>query len=137
MNCKLLRRFARYLLLLALLSAVALAQKPVPDLKPSADRLRETVTYLASDALEGRRTGSPGANDAAHYIAGEFQRLGLRPGSTVARGTRLKGEVLARYQQRFPYVAGVELGKENRFTFSRARYARGETPPADSSQVVP
>ena len=113
MNFKLLRRFARYLLLLTLLSAVALAQQPAQQLKPSADRLRETVTYLASDALEGRRTGSPGANDAAHYIAGEFQRLGLQPGSPVSRGTRLKGEMLARYQQRFPYVAGVTLGQHN------------------------
>lgn len=116
MNFKLLRRLARYLLLLAVLSAVALAQKPAPQLKPSADRLRETITYLASDALEGRRTGSPGANDAAHFIAGEFQRLGLQPGSPVTRGTRLKGEMLARYEQRFPYVAGVALGKNNLFS---------------------
>jgi len=108
-----LPRFARCLLLLTVLSAVALAQQPAQQLKPSADRLRETVTYLASDALQGRRTGSPGANDAAHYIAGEFQRLGLQPGSPVVRGTRLKGAMLARYQQRFPYIAGVELGKNN------------------------
>ena len=91
MNFKLLRRCSRYLLLLTVLSAVALAQQPVQQLKPSADRLRETVTYLASDALEGRRTGSPGANDAAHYIAGEFQRLGLRPGSPVTRGHAIEG----------------------------------------------
>jgi hypothetical protein len=116
MNFKLLRRGSCYLLLFAVLSVVALAQKPFVQLKPSADRLRETVTYLASDALEGRRTGSPGANDAAHYIAGEFQRLGLKPGSPVTQGTRLKGEMLARYQQRFPYVAGVSLGKNNLFS---------------------
>ena len=79
MNVQILRRCARYLLLLTVLSAVTLAQQPVQQLKPSADRLRQTVTYLASDTLEGRRTGSPGANDAAHYIAGEFQRLGLLP----------------------------------------------------------
>lgn len=121
MNFKLLRRFSRFLLLLTVLSAVALAQQPGQQLTPSAGRLRETVTYLASDALEGRRTGSPGANDAAHYIAGEFQRLGLRPGSPVARGTRLKGEMLARYQQRFPYVAGVELGKNNLFVVDPRR----------------
>jgi hypothetical protein len=113
MNFQLRHRLARYLLVLTLLSAVALAQQPRQQFQPSADRLRETVTYLASDALEGRRTGSAGANDAAHYIAGEFQRLGLQPGSPVTRGTRLKGEMLARYQQRFPYIAGVNLGKGN------------------------
>lgn len=113
MNFQILRRLTGYLLLVTVLAATALAQKPVQQLKPSAERLRETVTYLASDALEGRRTGSPGANDAAHYIAGEFQRLGLQPGSPVVRGSRLKGELLARFQQRFPYVAEVGLGKGN------------------------
>ncbi|MDX1674197.1 MAG: M20/M25/M40 family metallo-hydrolase [Longimicrobiales bacterium] len=36
--------------------------------------------YLASDALEGRRAGTPGAACAAEYIAYAFQRLGLAPG---------------------------------------------------------
>ena len=51
-----------------------------PSTTPSVDRLRKDVTYLASDMLDGRRTGTQGANDAAHYIAGEFSLLGLRPG---------------------------------------------------------
>jgi aminopeptidase YwaD len=114
MGFKLLRRFSVYLLLLALGCALAPAQQPAQQaVAPSAERLREHITYLASDALEGRRTGSPGANDAAHYIAGEFQRLGLRPGVPLNRSTRLRGEALAQYQQRFPYVARVELGKAN------------------------
>ena len=46
MNYKLLRHCARYLILLTVLAAVALAQKPVVQLKPSADRLRETVLTL-------------------------------------------------------------------------------------------
>src|SRR4030095_15651902 len=121
MNYKAITRTAQSLLLLTLLVVPALAQKPAPPLTPSVDRLRETVTYLASDALEGRRTGSPGANDAAHYIAGEFQRLGLQPGSPVTRGTRLKGEKLARYQQRFPYVAGVKLGVNNLFYLNQGQ----------------
>ena len=122
MNFKSFHRVTRTLLLVFVaLSSTVLAQKPAQPLTPSADRLRETVTYLASDALEGRRTGSPGANDAAHYIAGEFQRLGLQPGSPVTRGTRLKGEKLARYQQRFPYVAGVKLGDHNIFYLNPAQ----------------
>jgi aminopeptidase YwaD len=116
MNVKLLRRFSSFLLLLTVLSAVVLAQQPAQQITPSVDRLREIVTYLASDALEGRRTGSPGANDAAHYIAGEFQRLGLRPGFPPAGRTRLRSEMLRQYFERFPYVAGVELGKGNTFS---------------------
>jgi len=78
-------------------------------LEPSAARLQQHVAYLASDALEGRRTGTPGANDAARYIAGEFSRLGLRPATRDAKA--------ARYLQSFPYVAGVELGNGNVFAF--------------------
>lgn len=111
MNLKSLRRLSLFVVALASVSIAVLAQKPVQSITPSVDRLREVITYLASDALEGRRTGSAGANDAAHYIAGEFQRLGLRPGFSSPR--RPSGETLAQYEQRFPYVAGVELGKKN------------------------
>src|SRR5437588_7271723 len=113
MTSKLLRRLSVYFILLTAISVVALAQRPARSLTPSLDRLREIITYLASDALEGRRTGSAGANDAARYLAGEFQRLGLRPGVPQAQPTRLGNDKLAQYRQQFPYVAGVELGKGN------------------------
>src|ERR1700674_5600645 len=100
------------LLLAPLLSVSALAQQPTSS-TPSVDRIRQVISYLASDALEGRRTGTPGANDAAHYIAGEFNRYGLRPGMQVARPARTRGENQARYLQPFPYVSEVELGKNN------------------------
>ena len=93
--------------------AVLAQQKQPLQISPSVDRLRQHVSYLASDALEGRRTGSPGANDAAHYIAGEFSRLGLRPATQTARAPKTRGEALSRFLQRFPYVAGVQLGKGN------------------------
>jgi hypothetical protein len=84
---------------------------------PSIDRLRQVITYLASDALDGRRTGTQGANDAAHYIAAEFNMLGLRPGMQTAGGpARTRGENRARYLQPFAYVSQVELGKNNRLT---------------------
>jgi hypothetical protein len=37
------------------------------------------VRYLADNALEGRRAGTPGEQCAGDYIAAEFTRLGLRP----------------------------------------------------------
>ena len=46
------------------------------QLEPSADRLKKDVSYLASDELDGRRTGTAGANEAARYIAGEFSKIG-------------------------------------------------------------
>ncbi len=80
------------------------------------ERLREHVVYLASDKLDGRRTGTAGATAAAEYIAQEFQRYGLRPGSVFSGN--LLGVSLPGYMQRFPYVAGVELGKGNAMTFT-------------------
>jgi aminopeptidase YwaD len=98
----------------------ALAQQPSSS-TPSVDRIRQVISYLASDALEGRRTGTPGANDAAHYIAGEFNRYGLRPGLQIARPARTRGENQARYLQPFPYVAAVELGNNNLFFVNPGR----------------
>src|SRR2546425_7517194 len=108
------RKFFYVLLMIALAFAVAFAQQS-GSTTPSVDRIRQVIEYLASDALEGRRTGTPGANDAAHYIAGEFNRYGLRPGMQIARPARTRGENQARYLQPFPYIAGVALGKNNVF----------------------
>jgi len=44
--------------------------------------VRVDVVYLASDALEGRESGSPGATLAADYIAKRFRELGLQPKGT-------------------------------------------------------
>jgi aminopeptidase YwaD len=105
------------LLLTASFAVSVLAQQP-SSTTPSADRLRQVIAYLASDALEGRRTGTPGANDAAHYIAGEFNRFGLQPGLQMARPARTRGENQARYLQPFPYVASVALGSKNVLTIT-------------------
>ena len=108
-------RLFAHLILTALALGVAIAQQPAPTNSPSVERLRAHIEYLASDKLEGRRTGSPGANLAAEYIAREFSRYGLRrsigydtPGMSI-----LEADSPNRYLQKFPYVAGVELGKNN------------------------
>jgi aminopeptidase YwaD len=100
------------------ISIAVLAQQPASQVSSSAGRLRSLITYLASDALEGRRTGTPGADGAAQFIAGEFVRLGLKPGSSSAGAPRTRGEAQSRFLQRFPYIAGVELGKNNAMQLS-------------------
>jgi hypothetical protein len=102
------------LVLTFLLTAVVLGQQTNSN-APSVDRLRQVISYLASDALNGRRTGTAEANDAARYIAGEFNRYGLRPGLQMGRPARTRGENQARYLQPFPYVSQVELGDNNLF----------------------
>lgn len=42
---------------------------------------RKHLSILASDAFEGRETGKPGADKAAHYIADDFKKIGLEPGA--------------------------------------------------------
>jgi hypothetical protein len=103
-----LKRFTFFAALLLFTSAVAAQQ----SLEPSATKLQQHVTYLASDKLDGRRTGTAGANDAAHYIATEFARAGLTPG-------------VPNYLQTFPYVSGVNLGPQNVLTFNHSSFRVG------------
>ncbi|MFL6284026.1 MAG: M28 family metallopeptidase [Pyrinomonadaceae bacterium] len=91
------RRFAcgvpRRLTALALcvfVSFAALAQTParkaeVPERwraaleQVSADDMRGHLSFISSDALEGRKTPSRGLDIAAEYIAAQFRRAGLEP----------------------------------------------------------
>lgn len=41
--------------------------------------LKHRLDILASDSLEGRRSGTIGCEKAANYIAKEFKRIGLKP----------------------------------------------------------
>ena len=68
----------------------------------TSERLMSHIQYLASDELEGRLTGSPGAEKAAQYIAEQFARRNLLP---------LGHE--ASYFQEFSFVSGVGLGSGN------------------------
>ena len=46
------------------------------------NRIKEDVTFLASDELEGRQTGTEGEKKAAAYISNRFKKLGLQPKGT-------------------------------------------------------
>jgi Zn-dependent M28 family amino/carboxypeptidase len=121
------------LLALALLAPSVLAQTAAKPFVPDVERVRAHVTYLASDKLEGRRTGTPGAEEAARYVAEEFRRLKLAPGvanSILFRPgpNQLSGEFKG-YFQTFPYVAAVELGAGNALTATRRVDATTQAPP--------
>jgi aminopeptidase YwaD len=93
------------LLLLSL--AASLAAQNVAE-----RNLRTHVAYLASDQLEGRRTGEQGATFAAGYVANMFAQYKLKAGvSQTKNGKASKG-----FMQSFPYVTGVEIaGTGNEF----------------------
>src|ERR1051325_6873741 len=85
----------------------------------SAERIARHVQYLASDQLQGRRAGTPAADEAARYIEKEFRSYGLKPASPAG------------YQQPFTFVARVELGKANRFAVKDASGAHSYKVGAD------
>jgi hypothetical protein len=73
-----------YLGMVALaIGTYASAQKPADPTKYAklitAEDAKKHLSIIASDAFEGRETGKPGADKAAHYIEAEFKRLGLQP----------------------------------------------------------
>jgi aminopeptidase YwaD len=53
------------------------SQAPTPATQPDSLAIRRDIEYLASPALEGRLTGSPGNDSAAVYIARRYKALGL------------------------------------------------------------
>ncbi|MGI9499955.1 MAG: M28 family peptidase, partial [Geminicoccaceae bacterium] len=69
----------------------------------SADDLRRHVEVLASEAMEGRLTGSRGEKLATDYVAQAFERLGLEPAGDDGS-----------YFQPFDVTTGVSLGPDNR-----------------------
>jgi hypothetical protein len=92
-GCGLARRAPTRLVGVALfvfMSLAALAQTPAPKgttpaqwraalEQVSAADMRGHLSFIASDALEGRKTPSRGLDLAAEYIAAQFRRAGLEP----------------------------------------------------------
>jgi hypothetical protein len=65
-------RQRRLYLLTACLIAAFLSVAAIP-----VDKLRQHVSFLASEDLAGRRSGQPGAAKAAQYIFDQFQQAGF------------------------------------------------------------
>lgn len=62
------------------LASGAMAAEPSAAMAKSAENVRAHMTFLASDLLEGRETGTRGHEIAAEYAAAQFALLGLKPG---------------------------------------------------------
>ena len=77
-----------FLLLISFVVSVSAQKAQVAKISSVEANLRRHIEYLASDKLEGRRAGEPGATLAAKYIADQFARLKLKPGITGKNGKR-------------------------------------------------
>ena len=73
---------------------------------PDSARLAADVRYLAGDALEGRRTGTPGNDAARDYIARRFAKLHLQP---IVAPTPCVGRCKAGFTQ--PFVANSAVAQ--------------------------
>jgi hypothetical protein len=65
-----------FVLFLALVSQVAVAQLPVDSITEA--QVSRTLNYLASDSLKGRGDYRPELYDAARFIEQEFRQMGLK-----------------------------------------------------------
>jgi aminopeptidase YwaD len=84
-----------------LVASTAVPPPPVPA-APSSERLADDVKALSSPSMAGRRSGTPGAEAAARYIAQAFRSAGLAPAGDQAG-----------YEQAFEVPTGVRLGAAN------------------------
>jgi hypothetical protein len=96
------KQFFSFLLLISFALGVAAQKADVVE-----QNLRTNVAYLASDALDGRRTGEQGATVAAGYIANLFAQYKLKAGIS----TIVNGKTSRNFLQRFPYTTGVEVAE--------------------------
>ena len=108
--------FRFFLILFAAVAAVGQQQGSAGSDVPSVERLREHVTFLASEKMDGRRTGTAGAQEASNYVVRVFARYKLKPAFTADGENKL-------YRQLFPFVAGVDLGKDNAMRFTLPKVA--------------
>lgn len=100
MNLRILPRSAALAVLLVIFQPLGLTFTRADEASDASNkRLKESVTYLASDELEGRGLGTKGIDKAADYLAAEFARLGLK--TDLFEGTAF---------QKFKVTTGAELG---------------------------
>ncbi len=71
-----MKKFVLFLILIPHLSS---AQRLRRSDKVIINNLRDEIGFLASDKLEGRRTGTPGEKLAYEYLSEQFKSIGLIP----------------------------------------------------------
>jgi len=84
------------------------------------NELRDIVSFLASDELKGRDTGSEGINKAANYIENKFKSYGLKPYFETYRDNFAIGEMSA--YNVVGFLEGTDPKLKNEFILIGAHY---------------
>lgn len=105
-------------IILALLIApqILFAQNLSKQDKKAAKRIKADIDFLASDRLEGRRTGTEGEALAYEYISAKFRNMGLKP----------KGSENGSYLQPFNVFEGKEIKPSTSFYIDEVSLAAGK-----------
>ena len=87
------------ILIFITLTVITSAQSNNPEI--TSKEIKDHITYLASDELEGRMTGTKALYTAAEFLKNEFESYGIKP--LFERS----------YFQEFPFIEKLELGNNN------------------------
>jgi Zn-dependent M28 family amino/carboxypeptidase len=101
--------------LVAISCAFAAAER-----SPEARAWWSHVEFLASDALEGRRAGTPGHTKAAAYVSSQFDSIGLKPGgakNSYTQPVQMQTRLLDEPASSLEYIVDgkprlIQLGEE-------------------------
>lgn len=74
-----MRIFGKLGIALLLFVVFSFSKGKIKSPEVTVDELKKHISYLASDELKGRRTGTPGDSLAAEYIRRELKQSGLIP----------------------------------------------------------
>ena len=116
---------------LPLLMAVALAAAVAGS---DAGLWWSHVQFLADDKLQGRETGSEGYRQAAAYVAGEFERAGLKPAGSEGyfQAVSFRSRSIVEEQSR---LALVRQGKVEPLTLGEDAYFSLRIDPAETLEA--
>ena len=90
----------------------------------TAQDLKKHLTYIASDSLEGRDTGSEGQKKAAVYISNHFAKLGLQPIAPQKDGSKGYYQYFNLYKKGWK-DAYIKIGN-NKKEFFKDYYPNGD-----------
>lgn len=110
-------------LIVVCFSAILTAQNNNPEI--TSGEIKDHITYLASDELEGRMTGTPSLYKAADYLKKEFESYGLQP---LFNGS---------YFQEYPFIEKLSLGKNSFDIEFKDIVSPGNYPPKLNENYIP
>lgn len=83
----------------------------------SASNIRAHVTFLASDLLQGRDSGSAGFDIAANYVASQLAQLGLAPAGVGGTYFQPVSLLATRPADEGRFIARTKAGRETPLVF--------------------